>query len=100
MPVGIGPSQSLQITAFTFKSNYNFSPQTSAYFVASYSIADQIGGSAPTQDISWFADVGIQHQLRDNLSLTLDYQYSSFGSPAPQTSFTRNVISVGALYKF
>lgn len=99
VPVGISGILSSQITTLTFKSNYNFSPQTSVYVVASYSIANQIGGS-PLQDVSWFADIGIQQQLRDNLSLTIDYQYSDFTSPTPQTSFTRNLVSVGALYKF
>lgn len=99
VPVGVAPSQSSQITSLTFKSNYNFSPQTSVYVVASYSIVNQIGGP-PLQEVSWFADVGIQQQLRDNLSLTIDYQYSDFTSPTPQTSFNRNLVSVGALYKF
>jgi hypothetical protein len=99
IPVGVSPTQSLQITTLTFKSNYTFTPQTSAYLVASYSMADQINGP-PLETISWFTDFGVQHQLWQNLSLTLDYQYTSFGSPRPQTSFTRNLVSVGALYNF
>jgi hypothetical protein len=99
LPVGLSGTGSQQITALTFKSNYVFSPQTTGSLVASYSIGDQIGGP-PLQTLGWLIDVGIKHQLWTDLSLTLDYQYTSFASPTPQTSFTRNLISIGALYTF
>ena len=99
VPVGVGSNQSLQITTLTYKSNYNFSPLTAGHIVVSYSMADQIGG-IPLQDVTWFGDVGIQHQIRRDLLLTFDYQYSRYISPTPQTSFTRNLVTVGATYNF
>lgn len=99
LPAAVSPTQSLQITAFTFKSNYALSPLTSAYLVASYSIGDQISGP-PLENQTWFVDIGLQHQIRTDLALTLDYQYSSFASATPQTSFIRNLVSAGMQYRF
>lgn len=99
VPVGVSPTGSVQITVLSYKSNYIFSPQTSAYFVASYAVSNNISGP-PLQSVSWFADLGMAHQLSSALSLTLDYQYTRAMSPTPQTSFIRDLVTLGALYKF
>ena len=99
VPVGVSAGTSVEITTFTFKSDYRFSPQTSAHAVVSYSLGQQISGTSIT-DTTWLADVGIRHQLRDNLTVSFDYQYSNFTSPTPMTSFTRNLVTVGGNYTF
>jgi len=97
VPFGFSESQSLQITDFTFKSNYIFSPETTAYFVGSYATGELIGvGPVHT----WFADVGLTHKIWDDLSLTLDYRFSSVVLPTPDASFTQHLVSLGALYRF
>lgn len=96
--VGIPTNASTQITTISFKSNYVFSVQTSVYGVVSDTLINYI--DSPRTDTSWFASVGIRHQVRDNLSLTLDYQYSRLISDQPLTSFTRNLVSLGAIYNF
>jgi hypothetical protein len=98
--VGVSPSQSSQITSFTYKANYTLSPQTSGFLVLSESIIDLIGSVPHIVENSWFADLGLTHQLRDNLTLTLDYQYTRFISPTPQTSFNRNLVTLGGHYRF
>jgi hypothetical protein len=97
VPYGFSLAQSLQITDFTFKSNYIFSPETTAYFLGSYATGELIGvGPIHT----WFADVGVTHKILDDLSLKLDYRFSSAVSPTPVTNFTQHVVSLGALYRF
>jgi hypothetical protein len=95
---GISSSESTQSTAIAFRSNYQFSEQTLVFGVVSdthIQIIDQ-----PWVINSWLASMGIRHQLRQNLSLTLDYQYVRYISNEPLTSFTRNLVSVGAVYSF
>jgi long-subunit fatty acid transport protein len=75
------------------------SPQISVYGVVSYSLGEQI--STPTlRSDTWFADFGIAYHLLDDLTLTLDYQYSRFVSPTPKSNFDRNLITLGATYTF
>ena len=99
VPVGVSAGASVQITTLTFKTDYHFSPQTSAHAVASYSFGQQLT-AIPTSDTTWFADVGISHQIRDDLTVSFDYQYNSFVSPTPQSSFTRSFVTVGGNYTF
>jgi hypothetical protein len=95
---GISASDSTQSTAFTFRSNYQFSAQTTVFGVVSDTHIEFIG--QPWVVNSWLASMGIRHQLRQNVSLSLDYQYIRYISNEPLTSFTRNLVSVGAIYSF
>lgn len=99
IPVGVTPNQSLQITTLTFKTNYTFSPQTSAFAVVSYGLIDQIHGP-PLRDNSWFATLGVNHQISDHLTANFTYQYTRFMSPAPLTSLTHDLVTLGAVYSF
>ena len=99
VPVGVSAGTSVEITTLTFKTNYTFSPQTSAHAVLSYSLGQQVSGTS-INDTTWFASVGISHKLLDDLTVSFNYQYSSFESPTPQTSFTRNLVTLGGNYTF
>ena len=99
VPVGVSAATSLETTTLTFGTNYTFSQQTSGHAVVSYTIGQSLSGP-PITDTTWFADVGISQQLRQNLSMSFDYQFSSFVSPTPQSSFTRNLVTVGGNYTF
>jgi hypothetical protein len=96
--VAVSVTQSSQLTTVAFKSNYNFSPQTTIYGVVSDTQIEYLGTSRV--DTSWLASVGIRHQLRHDLALTLDYQYTSLASPQPLTSFNRNLVMLGAHYNY
>ncbi len=95
---GISASKSTQSTAFTFRSNYQFSEQTLVFGVVSDTIIDFI--DSPRVDSSWLASMGIRHQLRHDLVLSFDYQYIRYISNQPLTSFTRSLVSIGAVYSF
>jgi hypothetical protein len=91
-------ASSTQVTTITYKSNYKFSQQTSAYIVVSNSRITYL--DMPTVDNSWLASAGIKHQVRENLTLSLDYNYTRYIAEQPQTSYNRNLITLGAHYKF
>jgi hypothetical protein len=96
--VNVTNASSAQITTITYKSNYTISQQTSAHVVVSDSRIAYL--DMPTVDNSWLASAGIRHQVRDDLSVTLDYQYTRYISEQPLTSFNRSLVTVGAHYKF
>ena len=91
-------ASSTQITTIAYKSDYTFSQQTSAHVVVSDSRIAFLDMSRV--DNSWLASAGIRHQVRDNLSLTLDYNYTRYISEEPLTSFNRSLVTAGAHYKF
>jgi len=91
-------ASSTQIITIAYKSDYTFSQQTSAHVVVSDSRIAFLDMSRV--DNSWLASAGIRHQVRDNLSLTLDYNYTRYISEQPLTSFNRSLVSAGAHYKF
>lgn len=91
-------NQSVAVTAPALRSDYRFSQQTSVFGVIGYTSVDYLNS---TQfENFWTASMGIRHNLSDHLTLTFDYQYSSAVSNIPDTSFTRNYVAVGAIYKF
>ncbi len=91
-------NQSVQITAPAFRSDYQFSKQTSIFGVIGYTAVDYIDSSQFENFRT--ASVGIRHILSDHLTLTFDYSYSIAVSNIPDTSYTRNYGAVGAIYKF
>ena len=72
--IGITTSSSVQVTTIAYKTNYKLTQQASLYGVVS---DNRIAYFDLTRvDNSWLVSAGINYQLRDNLSLTLDYQYT------------------------
>jgi hypothetical protein len=55
---------------------------------------------SPFFENAWLADVNLAYDIWRNMTLTLDYQYSSIVSNEPMTSTNRNFITISALYKF
>jgi hypothetical protein len=96
--VAVPLTESVAITTVTLRSNYTFSPQTSIFGVLSNSSLQFIGSTR--LDTSRLASVGVQQRLSNNLSLTGNFQYTSYQSPEPLTSFTDYLVSVGAIYNF
>jgi len=91
-------ASSTQITTIAYRSTYTLSQQTTAYVVVSDSRIAYL--DLPRVDNSWLASAGIKHQVRDNLSVSLDYNYTRYISEQPLTSFNRNLVTLGAHYKF
>jgi len=96
--IGITTSSSVQVTSIAYKTNYKLTEQATLYGVVSDNRIAYFDSSRV--DNSWLASAGISYQLRDNLSLSLDYQYTRYLSPEPDTSLTRNLVSLGAHYRF
>jgi len=96
--ISVPITQSSQLTTIAYKSNYIFSPQTTIYGVLSDTMIAYLGTTRI--DNTWLASVGIRHQLRQNLALTLDYQYTDLHSQVPVTGFSRNLVTLGAHYTF
>ena len=67
---------SAQITTLAYRTNYSFSKQTSAFGLISVTPIAYLGTS--NVDYSWFGSIGIRHQLRDNLTFTLTYNYTRY----------------------
>ena len=74
-------NKSVQVTTVALRSNYAFSPQTSIFGVLSDARIQFI--DSPRLDSSWFASVGIQHRLSDQLSLTGNFSYTNYSRPSP-----------------
>jgi Putative beta-barrel porin 2 len=91
-------TESVQVTSVALRSNYTFSPQTSIFGVLSNSRIAFIDSTRV--DNAWLATVGIQHRLTNNLMLNANFQYTSYVSPEPLTSFTTIFVSIGGVYSF
>ena len=97
--VGIAADTSGEITTLAYRTNYAFSPQTSAFGVVSVTPIAYFGMSRV--DYSGTSVVGIRHQLEDHLALTLKYKFTRYKSVAsPSSNFTSNIIALGAIYTF
>jgi hypothetical protein len=97
-PVQIPTSSSTDITTIAFRSNYTISPQWRAGAYLAYTQNLFIG--SPFYENAWLADVNLAYDIWRNMTLTLDYQYSSIVSNEPLTSTNRYFITISALYKF
>jgi hypothetical protein len=91
-------NSSTQITAIAYRTTYTLSAQASIYAVVSDSRIAYL--EEPRVDNSWLASAGIRYQLKSDLSLTADYQYTRYISEQPLTSFNKNLVTLGAHYKF
>ena len=97
--VAISTDTSAQITTLAYRTNYEFSPQTSGFGVFSVIPIAYLGTTRV--DYSWNASVGIRHQLKDHLTLTFDYRFTRYESEvSPSINFTANIITLGAIYTF
>lgn len=91
-------SSSVRSTNISYRTNYTLSPQTSLYAVVSDDRISYL--SMPRLDDAWFAAAGVMYHATDHLSLSFDYQYSRLISTQPNTSFTQNLVSLGAHYRY
>jgi hypothetical protein len=97
-PLQIALSSSTQITSTTLRSSYAISPQWSVTAVFGFTHIENIG--SPIWDDSYVADAQISYNMWRDLTLMWEYQFSSLVSNAPQASINRNLVSMGATYKF
>ena len=97
-PVLIPLSDSTDTTSVGLNTNYAISPQWSVNGTLTYSHIAYIGSSF--FEDAWLADARLNYNIWRNMTLTLEYQYSSIVSNEPLTSANRNFIMTSATYRF
>ena len=98
LPVLIPLSDSTDTTTVGLNTNYAISLQWSVNGSLTYSHIAYIGSSF-FEDV-WLADTRLNYNIWRNMTLTLEYQYSSIVSNEPLTSANRNLIMTSATYRF
>jgi hypothetical protein len=88
----------VRTTAAVLQSNYSLSTQWSATARLGYMKYEYVDSSR--LDDAWNAGARIDYKVWQNVALSLEYQYTKLSSNIPLTSYTRNVITAGALYKY
>ena len=91
-------SASTRTTSISLNSGYLLSKQWSVLGRFNYTRVDYL--DTPQLDNSWLADVVLQYQLSQRLTLSWEYQYSSIVSNVPLTSSKRNFVGMNSAYKF
>lgn len=89
---------STRVTTALLQSDYAISKVWTAGVRFGYT-ETQYSGSL-RQDRGWLAGGSFNYNLWRNLGLTIDYQMTKLDSNVPLQSFTRNVVTVGATYRY
>jgi hypothetical protein len=97
-PLQIAVSSSTQIAATTLRSDYAISPRWTASGIFGYTRVQFLG--TPGWENAWLADAILKYNIRRNLTLEWEYQYSSVVSNIPLSTAIRNFVTMSALYKF
>ncbi len=97
-PIQVATSSSTQTTSTTLQSSYLINQQWSAFAVFGYTHITFNG--SPQWENTFVVDTTLQYNVRRNLKLTWDYQYSNISSNAPLTSAVRNLLTMSATYNF
>ena len=97
-PLQIALSSSTQITSTSLRSSYTINPQWSATGTFAFTHVENIG--SPIWDNSYVLDGQLTYNMRRNLTLSWEYQYSTIVSNAPQSTTARNLGIMSATYKF
>lgn len=88
----------VRTTAAVLQSAYALSTQWSATTRLGYAKYEFIDNSR--LDDTWLVGARVDYKIWQNMALSLDYQYTNWSSNVPLTSYTRHLITVGALYKY
>jgi hypothetical protein len=80
------------------RSDYKIAPQWTASQQLGYTNTVFLGSSA--YEDAWFATASLRYDVRRNLSVVWQYQYTGIVSNLPQASTNRNFISMDMSYKF
>ena len=97
-PLQVPLSSSSQITSASLHSSYAINPQWSLNGLFGFTHIENIG--SPIWDNSYVADASITYNMWRNLTLNLEYQYSSIMTNQPLSNANRNLVTMSAIYKF
>jgi hypothetical protein len=98
LPVQIPLSSSTSVSTPSLQSIYQLTPQWGLLGDLSYSRIAGIGGPELTQ--TWFASLALSYEIRRNMTLVGQYQYSNIASNIAGGSGQRSLIMLSANYRF
>jgi hypothetical protein len=91
-------SSSTKIIATSLKATYLISPQLTTTGQFGYTVTDYIGSIRV--DNAWLIDLQLIYVMSRAWTLSWEYQRSIIASNAPFVSTSRNLYTMGAVYKF
>lgn len=97
-PLQVPLSSSSAITATTVRSDYKISEQWSTSGTLGYTHVQDIG--TPTWDDAWLADIVLRYEMWRDLTLSLEYQYSTILTNVPLQNANRDLVTMSAVYRF
>jgi hypothetical protein len=92
------PGTSTKVSTYLLNANYALAREWSANGRAGYITTDYIGN--PRRDDSWTVGGTVTYNLLRNIGLTADYQHLKLSSNAAGQGFTRDVVTLGATYRY
>jgi hypothetical protein len=87
-----------KITTASLTATYNMSQTWSAHAHIDYAYIDYVVG--PRRDNLWAAGLGLNYKFYDNLGIALEYKFTRLNSNVPLGSYSQNMITLGATYKY
>lgn len=97
-PLQVSIGTSSQTTTASLSSLYQISQSWTTNAAFGYSNVQYIGNS--TWEDTWFGVATLRYDIRRDLTITWEYQYSTIISNIPLTNASRNFLSMSASYKF
>jgi hypothetical protein len=94
----IATSSSTEITSTSLNVSYLIAPLWTITGVFGFTHVDNLG--SPIWNDSFVADAQLSYQMRQNLTLLWEYQYTAIVTNTPLASTSRNLVSMSASYKF
>jgi hypothetical protein len=95
-PVQVPLNSNATVTSFSLASDYQLSPQWGLTGLLGYS---RVAQGLEKTDSTWL-DAVLRYDIKRNLSLFWEYQFSSIVSNVPGSSASRNLVSMRASYRF
>jgi hypothetical protein len=97
-PVQVPISSSTRTTTTSLRTQYTISPLWALSGTLGYTHIEFINSSEVTN--SWLADLLLSYEIWRNMTLALEYQFTSIQSNVPLSSGNRNLVTVSANYRF
>jgi hypothetical protein len=99
VPIQIALSTSARITNSSLSSSYTFSPQWATSESIGYTRIENAGSARP--DSAWSASAALSHNMRHNLFLAWQYQFTTFQSGTQGGNNTKqNLFTMSANYNY
>jgi hypothetical protein len=95
---GVSSGTPTRLTTSLLQASYTIAPEWSANARFGYIRTQYVNN--PRLDNAWTVGGTIEYSIWRNVNLTLDYQYTQLTSNAPGQNFSRNVGTLGAVYRY